>query len=43
MLENHWESVEDQKAIILSETEDVISQITLFTKTSVMQERVLSV
>ena len=43
MVENQWESVEDQKAIILSETEDVISQITLFTKTSVMQERVLSV
>ena len=42
-MENQWESVEDQKAIILSETEDVKSQITLFTKTSVMQERVLSV
>ena len=36
---NQWESVEDQKAIILFETEDVKSQLTLLTKTSMMQEK----
>ena len=33
------QGVEDQKAIILSEIEDVKSQITLLTKTSVMLEK----
>ena len=33
------QAVEDQKGIILSEIEDVKSQITLLTKTSVMLEK----
>ena len=36
---NEKQAVEDQKAIILSKIEDVKSQITLLTKTSVMLEK----